>query len=169
VNRNGPFLTTLRDFAEVEPDAMRSMIAMTSDIALVVSADGVVQDVYFGADLQPANDPQSWSGLEIDDIVTEESRGKVADMLARARDDEAPRWREINHVDSGGEEFPVRYAAVRTGTRATSSCSAATCAWSPSSRSGSSRRSSRWSRTTSASARSRRATESCSRPRRRRS
>jgi transcriptional regulator PpsR len=107
----------MRGFAEVEPDAMRTMIAMASDIALVVSADGIVQDVYFAEDLQPANDPKAWSGERLDALVTEESRGKVADMLARARTDEAPRWREINHLGDGEEDFPVRYAAVRAGTK----------------------------------------------------
>jgi transcriptional regulator PpsR len=116
VNRNGPFLSTLRDFAGIDPEAMKVMIAMASDIALVVSAEGIVTDVYFGAEMEPANDASAWSGVEIDNIVTEESRGKIADMLARARGDEAPRWREINHRSARGDEFPVRYAAVRTGT-----------------------------------------------------
>ncbi len=116
MNRNGPFLSTLGDFADIDPEAMKVMIAMASDIALVVSAEGIVTDVYFGADMEPANDAAAWSGVDIDEIVTEESRGKVADMLARARGHEAPRWREINHRSPRGEEFPVRYAAVRTGT-----------------------------------------------------
>jgi transcriptional regulator PpsR len=114
VNQNGPFLSSLRDFADIDGEAMKVMIAIASDIALVVSADGIVQDVYFSADMEPANDASAWSGVEIAEIVTEESRGKVADMLARARGDEAPRWREINHRTARGEEFPVRYAAVRT-------------------------------------------------------
>jgi transcriptional regulator PpsR len=117
VNRNGHFLSTLRGFADFDPEAMKTMIAVTSDIALLVSAEGIVQDVYVGAELQPANDLDTWSGAAIETLVTEESRPKIADMLAKARGEEAPRWREINHVAPGGEEFPVRYAAVKTGAR----------------------------------------------------
>jgi transcriptional regulator PpsR len=116
VNRNGHFPSTLRGFADIDPEAMRTMIAVASDIALLITSDGIVRDVYIGADLQPANDLGSWSGAGIEAIVTEESRPKVADMLAKARGQEAPRWREINHLDSRGEEFPVRYAAITTGS-----------------------------------------------------
>jgi transcriptional regulator PpsR len=115
LNRNGTFLTALRRFGRSGPEAMRTIIAMTSDIALVVSAEGIVRDVYFGDDLKAANDPSAWSGRRIESLVTEESRMKVADMLARARTDEPPRWREINHLVPEGEDFPVRYAALRTG------------------------------------------------------
>jgi transcriptional regulator PpsR len=116
VNRNGHFLSTLRSFSDIDPEAMKTMIAVASDIALLVTADGIVEDVYVGSEMQPANDIDAWTGAEIGTIVTEESRVKVADMLAKARGEEAPRWREINHLGPEGEEFPVRYAAVRTGT-----------------------------------------------------
>jgi transcriptional regulator PpsR len=116
VNRNGHFLSSLRSFADIDPEAMKTMIAVASDIALLVTAEGIVEDVYIGAELQPANDLEAWSGTEIAEIVTEESRPKVADMLAKAREAEAPRWREINHLDPGGGEFPVRYAAIKSGS-----------------------------------------------------
>jgi transcriptional regulator PpsR len=115
VNKNGAFLSALDAFADVDAQAVKAIVAAGSDIALLVTADGTVQDVYVGPETPPANDIRGWSGHGIYDLVTEESREKVSDMLARARSDEAPRWREINHRTSGTEDFPVRYAAVPTG------------------------------------------------------
>jgi transcriptional regulator PpsR len=115
VNKNGAFLSSLDGFPDVNGRTARSIVAAASDIALLVNAEGVVSGVYVAPDAQPANDVSSWSGHALADIVTEESREKVADMLARARVDEAPRWREINHLTGGPEDFPVRYAAVPTG------------------------------------------------------
>jgi transcriptional regulator PpsR len=116
VNKNGQFLPGLDDLADVSRQTIKAIIAAGSDIALLVTAEGIVQDVYVAPETPPANDIQAWSGHGLADIVTEESRVKVADMLARARSDETPRWREINHVGAGAEDFPVRYAAVRAGS-----------------------------------------------------
>ncbi len=115
MNKNGAFLSALDRFANVDAHAVKAIVAAGSDIALLVTADGVVQDVYLAPDTPPANDVHAWSGHGIHDLVTEESRDKVSDMLARARADEAPRWREINHLTDGPDDFPVRYAAVPTG------------------------------------------------------
>jgi transcriptional regulator PpsR len=115
VNKNGAFLSALDSFSPVDSHAVKAILAAGSDIALLVGADGIVQDVYLAPETQPANDVKGWSGRGVYDIVTEESREKISDMLARARSDEAPRWREINHVTKGAEDFPVRYAAVPTG------------------------------------------------------
>ncbi len=115
MNKNGAFLSALDGFAAVDTHAVKAIIAAGSDIALLVTPDGVVESVYVGPDTPPANDFQSWSGIGIYDLVTEESRAKVSDMLARARSHEAPRWREINHRSPGLDDFPVRYAAVPTG------------------------------------------------------
>lgn len=116
VNKNGQFLSGLDSIADVSRQTIGAIVAAGSDIALLVTAEGIVQDVYIGPDTPPANDIRAWSGHGLAELVTEESRGKVADMLARARSDEAPRWREINHIIPGSEDFPVRYAAVRAGS-----------------------------------------------------
>ncbi len=115
MNKNGQFKSTLDSIAHANAETITSLIAAGSDIALVISAEGIVRDVYIAPEMRPANDVSRWSGSGIDDLVTEESRAKIADMLARARDDEPPRWREINHVTEDEDDFPVRYAAVGAG------------------------------------------------------
>lgn len=115
MNKNGHFLSSLEGFAEVDAQAIKSIIAAGSDIALLITDEGIVRDVYLGAESLPANDVRGWSGAGIHDLVTEDSRDKITDMLARARTDETPRWREINHLSADTEGFPVRYAAIPTG------------------------------------------------------
>ena len=72
MNKNGEFLSSLDGFAAVDARAVKSIIAAGSDIALLITAEGVVQEVYIGPDAPPANDFRSWSGHGIYDIVTEE-------------------------------------------------------------------------------------------------
>ncbi len=116
MNKNAAFLAAMDGFAAVDEHAIKAIVAAGSDIALLITAEGVVQSVYVAPETAPDNDIDGWSGSGIQDLVTEDSRPKIADMLRRARSDEMPKWREINHLTRGAEGFPIRYAAVPTGS-----------------------------------------------------
>ena len=91
-----------------------AIIATASDIALVVDAQGVVQDFAVGAEGLDHELLAGWSGQSVESIVTTESRTKIRDMIAAARRGEAPRWREVNHpMGEGRDDLPVRYCAVQ--------------------------------------------------------
>ncbi len=100
--------------AGADPSTIGTIIASASDIALIVDLDGTVSDFAIGADGVDGAEFADWLGQPLDAILTVESRPKAADLLAEARRDAAPRWRELNHPIAGSEEdFPVRYCAVR--------------------------------------------------------
>lgn len=116
VNKSNGSLSGLAFLSDVSPQTLRTIVATGSDIALLVTDKGIVTGVHLARDLKPANDVETWSGAELSSLVTEESIPKIAEMLDSARSDDEPRWREINHRTSTDEDFPVRYAAVKSGS-----------------------------------------------------
>lgn len=97
------------------PDIAGSLITAASDIALVIDADGVIRDVSLGTDELRREGHQSWIGQRWVDVVTVETRPKVADLLANAGNETAVQFREINHPSINGPDVPVRYSAMQVG------------------------------------------------------
>ena len=107
--------------ADLDPEAAAGLIAATSDVALVLDRDGVIRDIAFGSDELAAEWPDGCIGRQWADIVTVESRPKVAALLAEAAAATAGavplRWRHVNHPSSsrGAADLAVLYSAVRLG------------------------------------------------------
>jgi transcriptional regulator PpsR len=105
-------------FAALQPADTASLIAAASDLALLVDAEGVIRDVAIGnqelADLGPAQ----WIGKSWAETVTVESRPKVHALLqgsSGSGDTHTP-WRHINHASERGNDVPVMYSAIHTGS-----------------------------------------------------
>jgi len=90
----------------------RSLVASACDLALTIDAAGRVADVESSLDEFAEAEAERWIGRPIDDVVTEESRPKIAALLSEARGEGRARWREINHPARDGPDLPVRYAAA---------------------------------------------------------
>lgn len=82
-----------------------AVIAASADIALVIDADGIVTDMAFGDPETARAGLGDWTKRAWADCVSDETRGKVAEMLA----DPEPRWRQVNHPAATGFDVPVRY------------------------------------------------------------
>ena len=107
----GGFLSPDALLGEMGPAQFSQLVAASSDIALVVDAEGVVRDVSIGdADLAERVG-QAWIGRPLGETVTVDSRNKVRVLLATSPGDGLA-WQEINH-SLDGEDLPVRYVAVR--------------------------------------------------------
>jgi transcriptional regulator PpsR len=80
-----------------------------------VTAKGLIEDVHCNIQELDAF-ARGIPGRHMQDTVTEESVPKIDEMIAAALGGEEPRWREINHlINERGDEFPVRYQAVKAG------------------------------------------------------
>jgi transcriptional regulator PpsR len=91
------------------------LIAAASDVALVLDADGVIQDVAFGNSELAGQVDGGWLGRPWAEIVTLESRPKVEEMLREAGQART-RWRQVNHpVEDSETDIPVKYTAVSLG------------------------------------------------------
>lgn len=115
MNKSSLFFANPDRFSAVDASAIGKMISTSSDVAFVVSPDGVIHDISVGAESFTPEILDVWTGAKLQDLVTEESRHKILELLVQAESGGTPHWREVNHLMPSGEEFPVRYSAVRTG------------------------------------------------------
>ena len=70
----------------IEAHTLASLIGVTSDVALVIDKNGVVQDVSVKKDDLASLGCHNWIGQAWVDTVTLDSRPKVQDMLKAAAD-----------------------------------------------------------------------------------
>lgn len=105
--------------ADVDPEAASRLVAAASDLALVIDAHGLIQDLAFGSeDLAGELDNGSaWIGQPWTIAVTVESRPKIEALLREAGGGDPPRWRQVNHPTGRGADVPVMYSAVKVGAQ----------------------------------------------------
>lgn len=85
-----------------------------SDLTLVLEHDGTVADVSWMGEGVARYAPDGWVGRAWADVVTPESRDKVASLLEESEAREVTRRRQINHPGRGDEpDLPVDYVVVR--------------------------------------------------------
>ncbi|MFO1323613.1 MAG: transcriptional regulator PpsR [Burkholderiales bacterium] len=109
------FETPSRSVGALDAEAAATVIAASSDIALIVDREGVIRDVAFGSDELSREDYGKWLGQRWADTVTAESRPKVEALLRDAAGNAPPRWRQVNHPSQRGADVPVVYSAVPIG------------------------------------------------------
>ncbi len=96
-------------FATLDADAAMKLAMVAGDVTLVLDDAGTILDASF----DPRDFPNFSNviGSNWIDIVTEDSRHKVMEMLAAARRGEVQPWREVNHPTRDGE-VPIRYSVL---------------------------------------------------------
>lgn len=104
-------LGALSDYA---PELAATFVRVAGDIALVIDAQGVIQNVELGDDAL-ATSMHEWAGRSWIDTATLETRRKIEQLLREAVSTGVSRRREVNHRSASGTEFPIAWAAVRLG------------------------------------------------------
>lgn len=96
------------------PELAKTFVNLSSDIALVLDDNGVIQQVVQGssATLTAAH---QWVGRRWIDTVTGETRNKVTQLLQEVTSTGLARKREINHPVGEGGNLAVAYTAIRLG------------------------------------------------------
>ena len=81
----------------IDAETAGAMVALASDIALVVDGHGVILDAAFGelGSLKIAS--RDWIGQRWADLVTVDSRQKIEETLRDATHRSPTRWRHVNH------------------------------------------------------------------------
>ncbi|WP_375459333.1 transcriptional regulator PpsR [uncultured Enterovirga sp.] len=108
------FRTPAHSLGQIGADVVGKLIAAATDVAIIIDADGVVEDVASHSEELAELGKDEWVGRPWIDTVTVESRAKVEAMLADAGG-ESPRPRQVNHPVLGGTDIPVLYSAVPVG------------------------------------------------------
>jgi len=112
-----PFDAPQAALGHLETDAVATLVAAASDIALILDRNGTIRDIAFGNDELSSQVPDDWIGRPWVETVTPESRDKVTTLLSDAlSDSSAPQWQQLDHVSRSGAGMPVRYCATKLGS-----------------------------------------------------
>ncbi|NIJ08427.1 transcriptional regulator PpsR [Sphingomonas vulcanisoli] len=95
-------------------DVAAALLAAVGDVALILSADGMILDIAVSNTELANRGFADWVGSAWIDTVTAESRPKVVEMLDAIKTETTPRWRQVNHMAAGGD-VPVRYLVMALG------------------------------------------------------
>jgi len=109
------FANPLDSLDAIDPETASVVIAASSDVALVVDNQGVVQDVAFGSPELAKDAYRDWIGRRWLDIVTIESRPKIEELIRDATSRSTTRWRQVNYPAIEGPDVPIRHTAIRYG------------------------------------------------------
>lgn len=104
----------LRELAPLAPELALALATVSSDIALVINSDGVIQSVSV-CDAKLTEATSDWVGRHWGDTVTKESRAKVDQLLEEACTAGLTRRREVSLLSHTGADIPMAYSAVRLG------------------------------------------------------
>ena len=100
----------------IEPQFLSSIIGAASDIALVISAEGIILAVVLNTHSESFGNLRHWEGRPITDFLTTESVPKFEKAHAIYLDGEVPKKQlELNHIDNAVWQYPVRYTFHRFG------------------------------------------------------
>ena len=100
----------------IEPDKLRSIISVASDVALVISEDGLIQSVLINSNDTSYGNLSHWEGRHIEDFLTNDSFKKWTSAIETfLSEGQTSRPVELNHSDNALWEFPIRYTFHEIG------------------------------------------------------
>lgn len=100
----------------IEPEFLSSIIAAASDIALVVSEQGIILSVVLNTHSDSFGNLAHWEGRHICDFLTRESVPKFEQAHSEYLLGTVPKKQlELNHCDNAVWQYPVRYTFHRFG------------------------------------------------------
>ncbi len=111
------FVSPQTSLGDLDAGSAASLIAASSDVTLIVDADGTIRDTAFQSAelLDELNESAQWVGRPMAETVAPDSRPKVEALLREAATASEPKWRHINHITPEGRSVPVLYCAVQVG------------------------------------------------------
>ena len=109
-----PQATDLSALSGLAPELAATLVSITGDIALVIDATGVIQNVAVGG-AALGSSAEEWVGRQWVDTVTGDTRRKIEQLLQEVSVGGVSQRREVNHPGQSGADIPMAYAAVRLG------------------------------------------------------
>ena len=106
------FNAPLESLGSIDPETAAALLALASDVALVMDSDGVIRDVAFGTDELARDAYRAWIGKRWLDTVTVESKPKITALIHEAAA-QPSRWRQVNHPAQQGPDIPISYSVIR--------------------------------------------------------
>ena len=102
---------------ELDPLAAAGVISAATDISLVLSADGRIEEVRIPNEQIPLANTDQWTGKHWADVVTSESRIKVEELIRDASSQAIGRWRHVNFPAPQSADVPMLCSAIQVGSQ----------------------------------------------------
>ncbi len=102
---------------QLDADAAATLLTAAADLALVLDEGGSIRDVAFGSDelARDLGGAEGWVGRPWIETVAKDSRLKVEALLGTRAQQDAPRWRHVNHLSGEGAALPILCAVAQVG------------------------------------------------------
>ena len=107
------FAAPAKHLSELDAGALDKLVAATTDIALILDADGIVRDIALGGATLDEAGCEDWIGQAWVELVSKESRPKVETLLRDARDNAPLAWRQVIHHSAKVGELNLSCAALK--------------------------------------------------------
>ncbi len=107
------FSRSAKLFVELGDSAAIMLASIGSDISLVISPSGEIEDVAFRNPDMVGYGCDGWTGKRWKDVVTVESVEKIDALLSDSKNSVMTRRRQMNHHAKGRMDLPVDYMLVR--------------------------------------------------------
>lgn len=111
-----PFRSVKDTLGDLDAEIAGLLIAAAADIALILDGQGVVLDIALGAGDVVLEGVETWPGRAWSDLVTRDTKPKIAELISDAATQSATRWRQVNHP-IGSDIVPVQYVTMTAGER----------------------------------------------------
>ncbi len=112
------FHTPRQSLSGISAEANAALLAAAADVVLVVNGEGVIEDVSSTAPNLPIEGgAPGWIGKAWSDLVTVESKTKVARLLKDGGPDSHPIWRQVNIPSQRGADLPLSFCTVQVGPK----------------------------------------------------
>jgi transcriptional regulator PpsR len=115
VTTDGRHLLTAGKLPLIAPDLMTEILATTADITLLVTPTQRIVTVLVNPGHRSFGHLTDWEGMQLADVLTEESRQKLENRLADLDGGRSGITVELNHASQQAWDFPVRYSLHRIG------------------------------------------------------
>ena len=101
----------------IEPEFLSSILSVASDIAIVITDDGLIQSILLNSNDNSYGNLSHWKGRKVTEFLSAESLEKFANALERFNDTgQVARPVELNHTDNANWAFPIRYTFHQIGS-----------------------------------------------------
>ncbi len=115
VTTDGRHLFKSGNLPMIAPDLMTEILAAAADITLLVAPGLRIVAVLVNQSHRAFGQLTDWEGMQLPEILTDESRRKLQLRLADLENGRAGVTVELNHASQQVWEFPVRYTMHRMG------------------------------------------------------
>ncbi|WP_077001903.1 transcriptional regulator PpsR [Variovorax sp. KK3] len=114
------FAAHAKHLADLQAGLVGQLIAASSDVVLIVDADGVVRDLALGGSGLDDQGCEDWIGKPWADGVAKDSRANAEWLLRNAGADGALEWRQLTCRTTRGAELHLSCTAIKLRGRARS-------------------------------------------------